>query len=1066
MSDPFRLVLDHDGIALSREGESAERMRVALDAPDFDAQIGQMRDLMSAALAEEGAAPPADGTLHVTVVLPDSQILYTETPASGLDKIADATRVENALVGATPYQLEELVWDWGLVGKTLRIAVVARDTISEARTFAEGHGFSPGAYVGAAVGAGFPGAPIFERDRSSETADQGTPDGAETESAAESVPAEATSDEPSNGSGAVVPDTAASAQDDQTGAGSADAPQDAAPASATTPTAGVSSGAEPETASAMAPPPLLPPPVAPGTTGDAEPSLDDAAEAAATESEAAPTDAPEAKGEVVAAFTSFRARAARKSAAEQAIPAEKSPLTPLRAERGAERGPATPPKVAPAPLPGATPEAPASKAPLAAPNPAPLSAQPPRAAPSPAAADTSAARANLSTLAKATRSDETGMRAEPEQQPAPRPRKEIRRRLVGKVVPAPVGAAPSATSEMDESESLTVFGARRTGAEGRGGSARLGIVLTIALLAVMGLVALWSLWTDQQAEPEALALVRPDAAVEGAEETAPNSSGSGLSVEDANGTLEIAPPTMTPLPEGGPETAPEGTPLAAPEPTPPLEEAAPTAGETAPLEIPEQTSTAPEPRPGAADVNLTDTATQEAAPSEPEFDAATQAATQAATDTATPPAEPRAEAVPQTPADTAETATDTAVDMAAAPSDTSNEAAPLPEAVAAQTSLSPSGSAATTVPVDAPALVTAALTPPGGAEPAPLRLQDLRLPETTRRDAAPDTPVAPLPRGSFLGPDGLVVPLPDGALAPGGYALFTGTPPILPPARPGEADADTETGTAPENVADPDPLEDFRPQPRPEEQGAVLATDPEEETQEIAETEGSGIRPRGRPDGLSERAAELAAQAEQAEAVARAQAEAAARAFAEAEATAAAAAEAAVEQIAIDTAGATRLAVPTALKPPSRPAYIDRMVARAQRTAQAEASTRQAQSAPSEAPPAPAAVQTAAASAAAAPAPNAPIIRRSDRVRPPEPSSALVARQATQNNALRLNRVTLIGVYGSASQRRALVRLPSGRYVKVQVGDRLDGGRVTAMTRNSLQYTKSGRAVELEMPSG
>ena len=60
-------------------------------------------------------------------------------------------------------------------------------------------------------------------------------------------------------------------------------------------------------------------------------------------------------------------------------------------------------------------------------------------------------------------------------------------------------------------------------------------------------------------------------------------------------------------------------------------------------------------------------------------------------------------------------------------------------------------------------------------------------------------------------------------------------------------------------------------------------------------------------------------------------------------------------------------------------------------------------------------------------------------VKPKAPSPASVARQATLDNAINLRRVNLIGVYGTPANRRALVRLPSGRYKKVKVGDR--GGR-------------------------
>jgi hypothetical protein len=53
---------------------------------------------------------------------------------------------------------------------------------------------------------------------------------------------------------------------------------------------------------------------------------------------------------------------------------------------------------------------------------------------------------------------------------------------------------------------------------------------------------------------------------------------------------------------------------------------------------------------------------------------------------------------------------------------------------------------------------------------------------------------------------------------------------------------------------------------------------------------------------------------------------------------------------------------------------------------------------------------------------------------PSIPSNADVARAATQGNELRLREVNLIGVTGTASDRRALVRLPSGRFVRVGVG--------------------------------
>ncbi|MCU9839214.1 hypothetical protein OEZ49_15670 [Ruegeria sp. WL0004] len=87
-------------------------------------------------------------------------------------------------------------------------------------------------------------------------------------------------------------------------------------------------------------------------------------------------------------------------------------------------------------------------------------------------------------------------------------------------------------------------------------------------------------------------------------------------------------------------------------------------------------------------------------------------------------------------------------------------------------------------------------------------------------------------------------------------------------------------------------------------------------------------------------------------------------------------------------------------------------------------------------------------------------------VKPKAPSPTSVARQATLDNAINLRNLNLIGVYGTPSNRRALVRLPSGRYKKVKVGDSIDGGRITAIGDSELRYQKGGRNLTLKIPSG
>ncbi|AWB49202.1 hypothetical protein HYN69_12435 [Gemmobacter aquarius] len=85
---------------------------------------------------------------------------------------------------------------------------------------------------------------------------------------------------------------------------------------------------------------------------------------------------------------------------------------------------------------------------------------------------------------------------------------------------------------------------------------------------------------------------------------------------------------------------------------------------------------------------------------------------------------------------------------------------------------------------------------------------------------------------------------------------------------------------------------------------------------------------------------------------------------------------------------------------------------------------------------------------------------------PSIPTTANVAKEATDKNALNLSKINLIGVYGSQSNRYALVRQPNGRIVKVGVGDRIDGGRVAAVTDGEIRYEKRGKMVVLAMPRG
>lgn len=82
------------------------------------------------------------------------------------------------------------------------------------------------------------------------------------------------------------------------------------------------------------------------------------------------------------------------------------------------------------------------------------------------------------------------------------------------------------------------------------------------------------------------------------------------------------------------------------------------------------------------------------------------------------------------------------------------------------------------------------------------------------------------------------------------------------------------------------------------------------------------------------------------------------------------------------------------------------------------------------------------------------------------PSKSNVAQRATTRNAIALNQVSVLGIFGKGNSRKALVRLSSGRRQMITVGDRLDGGRVAAIGTSEVRYVKRGKNVVLKMPKG
>ncbi|MFD2173282.1 hypothetical protein [Rhodobacter lacus] len=380
-----------------------------------------------------------------------------------------------------------------------------------------------------------------------------------------------------------------------------------------------------------------------------------------------------------------------------------------------------------------------------------------------------------------------------------------------------------------------------------------------------------------------------------------------------------------------------------------------------------------------------------------------------------------------------------------------------------------------------PATETAAATPgapvvvPGLAPLTPLGAPDLAA------EAAAAAEPAPAPE---------LVPTREGVVAPGGFTLYAGKPPRVPRQRPDEriaraAEAARIAAEAP--YADP-ALKRYRPKARPARveaaaKAAAEAPPAPEPAQPLPpasyfDREGA-LMPLGPSPRLSTAQAAIVTKRQP-----KARPQSVERAAAAAPPPAAEPALASAEALPASFPNASAQALSVSRRPLDRPRNFSSAVERALAAAIA------AEPAPAVPEPEVTApvVVAAAAPAPEPPAPEPPAPRRSSpspapeptvftsseessepeppRVAPKVPTSASVARQATQKNAIDLGDVTLIGLFGTPNNRRALVRMPNGRFYRVAVGDRLDGGKVTAIGEAQMTYQKSGRPITLKLVRG
>ncbi len=119
--------------------------------------------------------------------------------------------------------------------------------------------------------------------------------------------------------------------------------------------------------------------------------------------------------------------------------------------------------------------------------------------------------------------------------------------------------------------------------------------------------------------------------------------------------------------------------------------------------------------------------------------------------------------------------------------------------------------------------------------------------------------------------------------------------------------------------------------------------------------------------------------------------------------------------------------------------------------------------------PKPVAAPQKVASLAPAPAKTVRIQPKQVKVQPaPAKTKAAASASgtaATQKVGFSRNSVSLIGVFGGSSDRHALVRLPNGKMQRVRAGDRLQGARVAAVGKDTVQLTGGGKNTMLTMPN-
>ncbi len=1095
MKPTFALDLSRDQIALLHRTPKGWLSigEVAFDAPDLDAALAYLR---TTAL---GLSPLGMAT---KIILPASQILYTEVYAPGPSRDEKRRQIATALEGRTPYAVEDLVFDWSGKGATVKVAVVARETLDEAESFAVTHRMNPISTVAVPEDGAFVGEPWFgptaasalalgedetvERDREAVVFLQREVPVAPPEPEADA----ATSPAPDAAPQADLPQ----AHEPPVDLIAADAADDLLP--------GLEAALNGD----------LPPAAASQMAGPAGPETPDPAITDKTDTDKTDTDKTETPSDqsFAAVFAATDPSDAEADALEQSLSAALADVPDTSIAAPLSRpAPAAPVKEAPPPeadeapfahvtdtsaFPDAEDDRPAPARPAPdmrssnlgdAPGPAKTVVAdrddiPP--APSSAAMVAFASRRSANGAGTAPPVDAPSRPAVPLPAGSSKPvtpQSGLASGLATRVPPAkgfaglvtapsipgtrakPKIKPPAAEAARPDGQAASSVrsparpgGTFGTSAPPRNRSGVVFMVLVALLLLGLALIAAWS--SFYLARNTGDAVPQTEVAVDATQviEVVPGVEDEMLAdLQDPEGQTD-------PLPEA------EGTALAG-------GNAGALATESTDLT---QLDADPAPMNLAAD-EATDL---------PEGTLA-QVADTAATTAADLVADTAAEVLATADAVTADVAVDEPVAEVEAAAET-----PAPVEPAPATTVTTDLAVAAPPVEDQDEIFLSAMDAP------PPALDALALPVPVFvADAAPDAPMPPPAFGTVYQFDarGLLMPTPEGILSPEGVLLFAGPPPLVPPAR-SEVAAAAAAARALEAV----PVAAVPPAPGATAADASLVTggagaDAPAVAPVVAQTVDpaltpapsdpamAGFRPRARPEGLApetdaapepapEDDASLTPEAETAVATLRPLARpdtvlAAASASRPAEDTAGlAAADLGAQGASLAAQAEARLAAAAALEAenPSIVAISMRPAARPGDLSRA--------------------VEAAVAAAVRAPEPEAEVIETAaappadlkpeevDELDEPEvasaapsiPSKASVAKQATFANAINLSKINLIGTYGTDSRRSALIRQSNGRYKKVKVGDKIDGGTIKAITETEVRYQKGGKLIALTMP--